>query len=77
MPKLKEVETSKNSMSWKDVKVHEGTRNYSLSIPKRELETFLGKGYKIAKVTVTFEKDKELEINKLNENGNAKENTKQ
>lgn len=74
MPKLKEVKKSNNSMSWTEVNLTFWKRAVSMFIPKRELDEFLSQGYKISKVTITFDKDKELEINKTIENGTKERN---
>lgn len=74
MPKLKDVETNKNSMSWKEINLNNMGRSISISIPKRELEGFLSKGYNISKVKITFDKNKKLEINKSIENGTKEKN---
>ena len=74
MPKLKEVEKSRNSMCWKEVNLNFMGRSISISVPKRELEEFLSKGYTVSKVKITFDKDKELEINKSIENGKTERN---
>jgi len=54
MPKLKKVKVTENSMSWDDFIIREQNRSMIVSVPKRELNSFLTKGKKIKKITVEF-----------------------
>jgi hypothetical protein len=57
MPKLRNVEITNSSMSWDSEKGHpinlrKISRAVFISVPKRELETFLDQGKTIKKITI-------------------------
>lgn len=54
MPKLKDVKVNEDSMTWEEISIINNGRKKMISIPQRELNSFLEKGKKIKKITVKF-----------------------
>lgn len=54
MPKLKDVKTTSNSMSWEEVNCKVYPDKVFTTIPKREFLSFLEKGKKVKKITLEF-----------------------
>lgn len=56
MPKKREVTKGFSSISWTNCTISKGNRCFSTSIPKKEYEDFLKRGYKVEKIRVIFKK---------------------